>query len=161
MYRILNNRNKPKPPLNRRSERDPMASGHMKEVARLFIWPFIDNYKSPSSSIENFLDELFQTNYRNIERFKGRDKFVMPGKVLDKPARITGHSSGTIKVRRNVKADQVMWVRTDSKMPDRIDVELIYKDNQSTVFLLNQAEWCTILPFISHWPYRCHAGRYE
>lgn len=164
MFRILNNRNKSKKPLydrgnyERRLNKDPLAAGEAKDIAKLFIWPFVAQYKPEGTSIENFLDELFQTNYRKIERYRCLEKFVMPGRIA-----IDSHIDSTIKVRRIVRSEQVMWIRTDSKMPNRIDIELVYRDNRSTVFKLDQAQYSTILGFVSHWPYRCHScvGHYE
>lgn len=157
MYRILQNRNKRTKPaiykktgtIHRRSK-DPLATGKLKEFARLFIWPFVNKYKGDNVSLEAFLECLFSVDERKIERFKVLESFIMPGNLLD--------YESIIKVRRKTFEGQQLWVRTDIKMPDRIDIELVYKNGQSTTFKLKQAQFSSILRMIGHDPYRCHAS---
>ena len=92
--------------------------GYIKEIYELFFRPLVKRYRRPGASIKEFLEDLFDVDYRHIYRVKARNKFDIPGLL---------YTAGWAKVQgigyRTVNKGTLLVVREDMRNPNTVDVE--------------------------------------
>jgi hypothetical protein len=115
---------------------DPIEEGSLKLIYKWFIGPLII-YKPASHSIKEWLEELFDIKHRDITRYVVMKPFHMPGLYCETAAtKIQGVGY------RTVKKDEVLWVRTDGRRPNVIDVEWLGgQGRKDQVFSLSADQW--------------------
>ena len=94
--------------------------------------------------VVQWVNSVFGSQCRDLVYYKARRPFEMPGlyRAGGGPA-IQGIGN------RKVSAGKVMLVRTDSRMPDIVDVEIRNGfRGEWQVFLLDQSQWNFVLGFV-------------
>jgi len=119
--------------------------GSIKQIYELFFQPLVKRYRVPGKSLKEFLEDLFNVDYRNIDRYKVKNTFEIPGLL---------YTAGWAKTQglgyRTVKKGSLIFVRTDSREPNAIDVEFYGGVGEKEhVYCLNQYQFNSILQNIS------------
>ena len=104
-----------------------------------FIWP-LRRYKSKEQTYYNWLREIFCVETRSIVKYRARESFALPGKLF---------VAGSIPIEglgyRKVRKGATLYVRHDTTMPDRFDVETDCAPRRKTqVFFLTDYEWTKV-----------------
>lgn len=118
--------------LPRRAEKDPV----LRDIWELFIAPLARNaplHEDP----KRYIDQVFCVDTRDIQSYKARNDFIMPGLKVEAPhLKIQGIGY------RGVSKDKVITVRTDSTMPDCVDVEYLAGQGSALQwYQLTRMEW--------------------
>lgn len=118
--------------LPRRAEKDPI----LKAIWDLFIAPLARNAPIQEDT-KRFLDRIFCVDTRDIQSYKARHSFVMPGLKVEAPG---------VKIQgigyRGVSKDKIITVRTDSTMPNCVDVEYLAGQGSALQwYQLTHMEW--------------------
>ena len=123
----------------RRSKSKAIKQGSIKDIYKLFIWPFIKYVKPKKMNIPDFLDEIFHLETRMIEEYVVKKAFKMPGKL-----KITALKAMPGISNLRVTPGTRFYVRVDKTIPEIIDVEVLSRGHQETLFQLNWFEWLQI-----------------
>lgn len=128
----------------KRFRKAPWREGSITEIYRIFFRPIIKNHCPDSLTPHEFLEEMFDVDHRDIVRYRAKRNFKMPGLF---------YVSGNQKVQgigfRQVKQHAILWLRTDSKNPDFVDIEFMGGVGEmDQVFSLTSSEFNSIAPFI-------------
>jgi hypothetical protein len=120
----------------RKPRPDPFSEGCIRDIYKHFFGPLIF-YKPPLLTIQDWLNYLFDASNRDIVRYVATKDFKMPGLLF---------TSGSVKVQglgyRPVTKGDELWVRTDARNPNQIDVEYLGGvGSAEQVFSLNSSEW--------------------
>lgn len=92
--------------------------GSLAYIYKYFISPLI-RHKPQGTNLHDWMDAIFCADERIITRNIVTKKFKMPGAYwMSSSKLVTGYGNREIKVGYKV------WVRKDTTMPDRIDVEV-------------------------------------
>lgn len=120
-----------------RKKRNPLNEGSLREIFDLFIKPLVNKYGYRKMNEIVFMEWLFDVENRQITRWKVKKPFTIPGLL---------YVAGAVKVQgigyRELKPDTILWVRSDRRNPDLIDVE--FQGGQGgaeQVFGLTASEW--------------------
>lgn len=118
--------------LPRRAEKDPI----LRTIWDLFIAPLARNAPVQEDT-KRFLDRVFCVDTRDIQSYKARRSFSMPGLKVEAPH---------IKIQgigyRGVSEGKILTVRTDSTMPDCVDVEYLAGQGSALQwYQLTYLEW--------------------
>lgn len=130
----------------RKQERpDPFAEGSIRDIYKLIFGKLI-YFKPDAVSIADWLEELFDVKHRDISRFTATQDFTLPGLLYVAPA---------VKVQgtgyRQIREDQELWVRTDARNPDSVDVEVFAGQGEADlVYSLTRAEWDWVARFCTN-----------
>lgn len=118
--------------LPRRAEKDPV----LKKIWDLFIAPMARNAPVQEDT-KRFLDKVFCVDTREIQSYKAKSFFSMPGLKVEAPhVKIQGIGY------RGVNKDKILTVRTDSTMPDCVDVEYLAGQGAAIQwYQLSRSEW--------------------
>lgn len=112
----------------------PLTEGHIGLIFQKFIQP-LTRYKPEGMDLKHWWDWLFHVEERTITRYLVTKGFQMPGLLCPAPL---------MKVQgigfRRVKAGDTLWVRTDSVVPDQVDIEW-HGAGRQQIFCLNSTEW--------------------
>ena len=110
--------------------------GSSKDIAKWFLKPLL-HYRPDYMSIRDWLDYLFGTEHRHITTYIADRPFEIKGVALTK----YGVRASNFGYRKVSKGSE-LFVRTDARTPNRIDVEvLIGIGKRSRVFELSQLQW--------------------
>lgn len=121
----------------KKRDRHPLTEGSLALIYKLFFGPLIQ-YKPNTLSINEWLESLFDVRNREITQYKCTKPFEMPGLYCQAAlVRVQG-----LGFRDVAKGDR-LWVRTDARSPNEIEVEFHGRGSQraDTVFLLDKSEW--------------------
>lgn len=115
------------------------TEGFIQRIYNLFFKPLVINYKPEDLSVVTFLENLFDVDYRSINRFKSRRSFKIPGLL---------YVAGATKVQgtgyRNVKKDSLLIVRENTRT-STFDVEFHGAQGKAEqVFHLDNSQWNSI-----------------
>lgn len=111
-----------------------LLEGSIGIIFKKIIGPLV-RYKPPGMDIRAFWETLFHIDTRTIKRYLVTKPFKMPGLYCEAPlVKIQGIGF------RQVKANEVLWVRTDSTTPDQIDVQWL-RPGKESLFELTSSEW--------------------
>lgn len=139
---------------------DPFAEGSIASIYRWFFGPLI-RYKSlhaenlaayngrtdveiQEPTINEWMEYLFHTKFREVGQYVARRAFEMPGLlVINSVTKIQGIGY------RKVRAGQEMWVRTDERTPEQVEVEIMAgKGKADQVFELSSQQWNAIRSYL-------------
>ena len=110
--------------------------GSSKAIAKWFLTPLL-HYRPEHMGIRDWLDYLFGTSYRDIYKYTAVKSFDIKGTAMTKFG-VRTSSWGF----RKIKVGDECFVRTDTRTPDRIDMEvLIGVGKRSRVFELTKLQW--------------------
>lgn len=115
---------------------DPFSEGVISLIYKWFFGPLIF-YKPHDMAIKEWLEYLFDVKNREITRYRVTKPFTVPGLYYSAPL---------VKVQgigyRELKEDDILWVRRDARNPDTIDVEFMGGQGRADqVFALNSSQW--------------------
>lgn len=120
-----------------RTKRNPLNEGSLREIFDLFLKPITKKWGIRNKNKMVFLDWLFDVENREIRRWRVVKTFNIPGLL---------YIAGSIKIQgigyREVKSGVEMWVRTDKRSPNSIDVE--WQGGQGgadLVYNLSREQW--------------------
>ena len=123
-----------------RTKRNPLNEGSLREIFDLFIKPIVNKYGYRKMNEMVFMEWLFDVENRQITRWKVAKPFTIPGLM---------YVAGAVKVQgigyRELKPDTILWVRSDRRNPNLIDVE--FNGGQGAaeqVFALTKDEWTLV-----------------
>lgn len=120
----------------RKPRPDPITQGSYREIYEKFFGPLIQ-YKPPHYSIKDWLEELFHFRHRDIVRYVAKRSFTLPGLYYLAPL-MPVQGIGF----RSVKEGDELFVRTDARTPDVVDVEFHGgQGGKEQVFRLTASEW--------------------
>lgn len=122
----------------------PYKQGVIQKIANLFIRPLM-KHKPPGRGMKQFLEDIFNTETREITQYVTKKDFSFVGALVKVPNRpYPGIKSGNIVVGTQV------WVRIDSTHDDRVDVEVYGGQGKSEkVYQLTQKEFREkVKPFV-------------
>ena len=123
--------------------KNPYNEGSLQRIADLFIKPLIP-LKPTNMSYKEWLRRIFHVETREISKYRARKPFNMLGHYLE-TANVKTQGIGYRPVKRN----DLLWVRTDSTMPDKVEIEIQSGvGSKSQVFELNQEEWMRTEPLV-------------
>jgi hypothetical protein len=136
------------PRIKKADRANPMEQGVAKQIYQWFIGRLVF-HKPEAMSIRDWLEHIFHTKHRGIERYRVRKPFRMPGLY---------YAAGAVKVQglgyRDIKDKMVLLVRTDDREPF-VDVEVhAGQGNKDQVFQLTSSEWGWVLLHCEHLPER-------
>lgn len=122
-------------PKKGRTRLKPYTEGYLKEIWELFFLPMM-GLRPKLISPKDWMNDLFCEKTRKIICVRTTRKFHMPGKLLVAPnIPVSGIGS------RDINENSILWIRHDSTMPDRFDVETQGKGKTAQVFQLDEDEW--------------------
>lgn len=115
---------------------EPMDEGVYRELYQYFFGRLIQ-YKPDHVSIGQWMEHLFHTKSRFIERHRVEKPFRMPGLL---------YVAGSKKVQgtgyRDVPKDAELWVRVDETVSDQVDVLWLGGvGNKELQYCLTDAQW--------------------
>lgn len=124
---------------------DPFSEGSLAQIYKLYFGRLIF-FKPTDTPIADWLEELFDVKHREITRYRANHEFTLPGLQYIAP---------TVKIQgvgyRRIRQDQELWVRTDSRAPDAVDVEVFAGQGEAdTVYALTRAEWDWVSRFCTN-----------
>lgn len=127
------------------------GEGTRRKIAELLIAPILLN-KPDHIGTPAWLELMFHVEEREIIQYEAKAPFVMPGYLKVAPFKL---EEGTKKKEREVPAGALLWVRTDKKWPEFVEVEFQPgKHRQTYWFHLTTRQFESIFPklsFYSHW----------
>lgn len=122
-----------------------------KNLYEYLIVPMVHN-KPDNVSMKDWLDYLFCVSTRFIDRFVVNTDFKMPGAYYA-AANVPIPGMGFTKVKKG----DILWIRYDTTVPDRFDIELIGTKGRwqlkDQVFRLTDLDWIKIKQFIEPYEY--------
>jgi hypothetical protein len=138
---------------DKKYRKNPWEMGSISEIYKKVIpGPFLQ-YKPSETTLSEWNSFLFHTKYRTIKRYVAVRDFDMPGLYYlapRQPVQGLGY--------REVSEGTLVYVREDSREPDRVDVEFQGGlGGRDQVFQLNQIELNRILPHL----YEQHRKKYD
>ena len=103
----------------------------------MFFEPIVKVYRSPDQTLHDFLEDIFDTNYRYITVYKVRAPFDITGPL---------YVAGWTKIQgigyRHAKAGDLLWVREDMREPANVDVEILSgHGGKAQVFYVPRMDW--------------------
>ena len=119
----------------RRLREKLLREGHLKELWELFFLPILrrmPRFISP----KDWLSNVFCEETRSIVRYEAMRTFKLPGKLLVAP----NIPIGGLGYRKITKGT-ILWIRYDTTMPDKRDIETQGRGKKSQVFQLNEDDW--------------------
>lgn len=117
-----------------RTPKHAFEQGSAPIIWKRIIAPLL-RYKPIDQDMKQYLELLFHTHERPINRYVVRKQFSMPGLY---------HVSALTKVQgigpRHVVVGDILWVRTDTRYPNEIQVE-IERKTRGHLFSLDSSQW--------------------
>jgi hypothetical protein len=118
----------------KRREKHAFEEGSAKAIWTRIIAPLI-RYKPQDQDMKQWLEILFHTEDRTIQRFVVKKPFTMPGLY---------HTAPLTKVQgigpRHVNKGDIIWARMDVRNPSEIQVE-IERKTRGHLFSLDSSQW--------------------
>lgn len=124
-----------------RFAKSAFEEGSVGEIFKLFIRPLL-RYKPENISLDMYMDMLFHEDTRTIFRYVVATPFTMPG-LLCAAAHVKLQGLGV----RAVGADQTVWVRHDSTVPDVTEIEWNGAGREQ-IFSLDTSQWNSVAPHL-------------
>lgn len=124
----------------------PIKQGIIKQLVELFIFPLF-KYKPRNKHLLDFIDEIWCSDTRTIERYMARKDFYMPGSYWKLPHKLPTYGE------RKVKAGTTMFIRIDTVL-NQIDIEIqMPPNNEWQVFTVTEEQYDKIKDRLKLLPY--------
>ena len=121
----------------------PAKQGAVPKLVEYIFTPLI-KLRPDGMDIKTWLEYLFHIDERTIDKYISNEYFKMPGMC-----RLPGGSVVQGIGYRDIKPGDVMFVRIDTTMPDRIDIEAGLGPGRGTYnYQLDELEWLRISRFM-------------
>ena len=119
-----------------------MSQGSLKQIFDFFFKKLLIRYRRENQSAQEYLEDLFDVDNRNISMWQARRQFKMPGLY---------YIAGNIKVQgigyRQVEKETILWLREDNRNKNYLDIEFLGGvGKESHVFCITSSEWNKIKP---------------
>ena len=114
---------------------------NLSKIAEILLAPILA-HKPPSFSLKAWFEIMMHTEDRPIVKYIVKEPFKMPGLYM-RTAHIKLQGLGY----RRMTPEVVLWVRTDIKTPDVVEVEACIGVGEKTHwYTLDKTEWMSIRP---------------
>jgi len=114
------------------------SEGFAGQIFRLFIVPILLQ-KPDGVDRQDWFDFMFHVEHRKIDEWSCVAPFKMPGSlVLSHKLYAQGLGESLVRLGDS------LWVRTDSALPGRIEVEVVNYQFRTNMFILTDYDWRVI-----------------
>lgn len=126
-------------------------SSALAYINAIWIRPLL-RMRPANMSVAAWLNFIFLTHERSIDEYVALETFSLPGLLKDLPLRVSANQK---KVFRKIKIGTSIWMRRDTSIPDRFEVETTNGvGGKVQLFQLTGAEWQGIQRFMRTAPKR-------
>lgn len=113
--------------------------GDLGKIIEYFLNPLL-KYRPEGMETRDFLDLLFGAGFREINRYRAFNATQIKGTSITRHG-VKADNFGY----RTIKPGDVLYVRTDTRTPNVIDVEvMIGQGRRSRVFRLSALQWAKL-----------------